>query len=82
MTLVVNTGLDQERLRTIEVIDYKYHPGSKAWSSSWENGLDMPPEGATLEDVEAVWEDTQEPLSLAEYNMHSETIENAIMEAQ
>lgn len=83
MTIEVNVGLnDIEVLRNIDILDYKINEGAPAWSSRWENGLDMPPESANVQDVEAVWEDTQEPLSPAEYNMHSEAIESAILEAQ
>jgi hypothetical protein len=81
MTIEVNIGLnDTEVLRKIEILDYKINGGSPAWSSHWENGLDMPPEGATIEDMDAVWEDTQKTLTCEEYNAHAEAIEDAIME--
>ena len=81
MSIKVHVYDDKDNERTILVDNYTYHAGRPAVlrgdPDSW-----LAPEGATIEDVECRWADTQQILSADEYMVFADEIDLAIHEDQ
>ena len=68
--------------RIIQVVDYSISKGSPGHAYPKYDCAGCPPEPASVEDIQAIWQDTGQPLTDEEFETHAERLEAAIWERE
>lgn len=73
-------GHDTEQDRIIEIVNYSVSKGSPGHMYPTYDCGGCPPEPPELNDIEAIWQDTKEPLTDDDMETHGERIGEIIWE--